>query len=149
MANIGAVAVISPTSPSFFTAPLRIVDQEYHGVGSVALDIDFRFGTFQNKLQNKTPVNTFVNVPNQNQWKDDFLAAPSYSVRHISLEGDGVAIMPAINIWRTIDTTRTFGIQRPAPGTSRFITIRVELAESADLSTVLASALLTLRYTRP
>ena len=149
MANWGLVH--GDPGGSFSTFPLRILDQEYHGVGNAALDIDFRFVTPNNKLLNKLVIGGTAEVPNQNQWKEDSLPTPLYAVRHTTFEGDATPTFsfPAINVWRPINTTRTFAIERPAPGTSWFITITVEMAENADLLNILARAIFTLRYTRP
>lgn len=140
---------------SFFIAPLRLLDQEYHGVGSTALDIDFRFFTTgsvpANKLMQKEVDNSINLVPDQDQWKEDTSSTPAYSIRHVSFTGDGTPVFdfPTIDVWLPMANPEVFGMERPAAGTSRFIQFRVEIAETIDTSTVLASALMTLRYTRP
>ncbi len=139
---------------SFYTSPLRILDQEYSGSGSVAVNIDFRFHTTgstpENKMSVKQVDNSVVLVPDQDQWKTDTItSAETYSLRHVSLVGDGTTVFdfPTINVWNTMANPSVFGMERPASGTE-YITFRLEMADSTDTSTVLASALLTLRYTR-
>jgi len=143
-------------NPSFFISPLRMLDQEYHAIGSAAFDIDFRFFTNgsipdENRLMRKEVDNVQRLVPNQRQWKINTSLTPLYSIRHVSFEGDGTPVFdfPTINVWLPMQNPEVFGMDRPAAGTSRFITFRVQIAETADTTTVLASALFTLRYTRP
>lgn len=153
-ALLGAASQNSGTpSGSFFTAPLRIVDQEHHATGSTAMDIDFRFYTTgsspANQLQQKNEDNTVTAVPNQSQWKTDTNGTPAYSIRHTTLTGDGSPVFdfPTIDVWASMANPATFGMNRPAAG-STHITFTVEIAETADTTTVLARATLTLRYTR-
>lgn len=136
---------------SFSTFPVRIFDQEYFGVGGVAVSIDYRFrgSAGFNQITRKEVDNTFPAVPNQPQWKENVNATP-YSVRHVTFEGDGTPTLdfPALNVWRMMGPTTIFGMQRPAVGTERFISFRVNIARDADLSVILGSALMTLRWSR-
>lgn len=146
------VAESTFVDPSFFILPVRIIDQVYLGVGGPAFDIDFRFFTTgslpANKLARKEVDNTFPLVPDQPQWKDDALGTPFYSIRHVSFTGTGTPVFdfPVIDVWLPMANPEVFGMVRPPFGTTEFITFRVEIAETADVSTVLASALFTLSY---
>ena len=143
-----------PSGPSFFTLPVRIIDQVYLGVGGPAFDIDFRFHTTgsvpANKCSRKDVDNSIALVPDQPQWKDDALGAPAYSIRHVSFEGTGTPVFdfPVIDVWLPMANPEVFGMNRPPFGTTEFITFRVEIAETADVSDVKASALYTLSYHR-
>ena len=144
-----------PVDPSFFILPVRIIDQEFACSGFAAFDINFRLSTTgsvpANKMENKRCDNSLALVPDQPQWKNDALGTPAYSVRHVSFTGTGTPVFdfPTIDVWLPMANPTVFGMNRPPGGTSVFITFRVEIAETADVTTVLASALFTLRYTRP
>ena len=136
---------------SFFILPVRMVDQEHHiNTPGVAVNTNFRFTTAANQITQKLVDNTEVAVPNQPQWKTDVNPNPFYSMQHVSFEGDGTPTIdfPALFAWRAITPSTVWGMERPPIATERFMTFRVNIAESADLTTILGSALFTLRWTR-
>lgn len=141
---------------SFFTLPVRVVDQENHVTGVFPGDTNFRFEdspTFApdaNRLIALDILAVYNLVPDQDQWKTDRSLATAYSIRYISLEGDGVPFVPGstINVWRGI-ASAIYGVQRPPASSERFLIYRIQIAETADLTDIKASALLTVRYTRP
>lgn len=136
---------------SFFTLPVRILDYEHHVNPGPANGIHFKFTTDANKLLQKNGDSSETEVPDQDQWLTNVLPTPFYSVNRTTLEGDGVPDLafPDEGVWRACGPTITFGMEKPSAGTSVHITFRVNLALSSDLTTILGSALLTLRYTRP
>lgn len=140
---------------SFFTLPVRLLDQENHVIGVTPGESSFKFlqepGGFpdgRNRLRGMDNTATFNLVPDQDQWKTDRNTPPTYSIRFTAVEGTGTPHTPqsTINVWRTLEAT-VYGTFRPASG-MRFLIFTIEIAETADLLAIKARAFLTARYTR-
>ena len=144
------------TSGSFFTPPVNLYDQVVQYTGNAAFDAGIRFqplGLFQ--LVSPAVITLITTLPQQ--WFTNAPIPPPpptpTSVRVIAENGpDAWVVAPpgyAIGVWFPINTNRNFSVDRP-PGIGQTFSNEAvfELAETANLGTILARATIDVRYTR-
>ena len=132
---------------SFSTAPITIHDQDFTVYTGSVLDGGFRFMTPGNMFQNGGIDLAEITLPLPVMWHEDsplYAAPPTFAVRWTELIDSTVVAFvfdfPGQNVWRDINTTRPFDMVRPTAGSEQHFTLTIQIADAADLTTILAQA---------
>jgi len=135
---------------SFANFPFILRDQTLTFLGFGNGDGGFRFFPASSTLsQNGGGFITSVDtVPLQFHNNRPANMPANFSIRYTALFDSNVANFvfdfPAVDVWRTLSTTRAFDMIRPAIGTTEGFTLTIEIAPTADLTDT--QALANIRY---
>ena len=143
---------------SFFTAPFVLYDAlySYDGANSVRQSIVWTatgvtLETIVSPDLAQTPINTLPLQFHTSRPGTPPGGPVTLSVRNNDDQGPEAFSFAAaaVGVWVSLSTTRQWQIARPAAGTTVFNTSVYEMAFTADVTTIMARATITIRYARP